>query len=72
MHKCLKIYQLNVIKKDKERLQKKASEWYQNLSKEEKVKKQQYGRNVTKISQKRENKSLFGIEKKIIEWEEML
>ena len=72
MRKCLKIYQLNVIKKDKERLQKKASEWYQNLSKEEKVKKQQYGRNVTKISQKRENKSLFGIEKKIIEWEEML
>ena len=72
MQKCLKIYQLNVIKKDKERLQKKASEWYQNLSKEEKVKKQQYGRNVTKISQKRKNKSLLGIEKKIIELEEML
>ena len=32
-----------MLKKNKERLQKKALERYQNLSKEEKEKKQQYG-----------------------------
>ena len=37
--KCLNLYQLNIIKKIKERLQTKAQERYQSLSKEEKEKK---------------------------------
>ena len=53
-----KYYQEN-----KERLQKKACERYQNLSKEEKEKNNNMVVNVTKISQRMKNKSLFSIEK---------
>ena len=56
-----KYYQEN-----KERLQKKASERYQNLSKEEKEKSDIMVASVTKISQKMKNKSLQNIEKNII------
>ena len=55
-----KYYQEN-----KDRLQKRACKRYQNLSKEEKEEKQQYGRE--KMSQKMKNKSLLSIEKNIIE-----
>ena len=61
-----KYYQEN-----KERLQKKARERYQDLSKEEKNKSSNMVVNVTKISKKMKNKSL-SIEKNIIEWEKML
>ena len=57
-----KYYQEN-----KERLQQKARERYQNLFKEEKEKKRQYVHERYKISQKTKNKSLLSIEKKIIE-----
>ena len=57
---------------NKERLQKKARERYQNLSKEEKEKNDNMVVNVTKISQKRKNKSLLGIEKNIIGSEKIL
>ena len=62
-----KYYQEN-----KERpLEKKARERYQNLSKEEKEKSGNMVVNITKISQKMKNKSLFSIEKNIIEREKM-
>ena len=64
--KCIKISKHLSAKynqENKERLEKKSCERYQNLSKEEKEKKQQYGRKVTKTSQKSKNKSLFSIEK---------
>ena len=54
-----KYYQEN-----KEKLQIKAPERYQNLSKEEKEKSSNMVVNVTKISQKMKNKSLLSIEKK--------
>ena len=57
---------------NKERLQKKARERYQSLSKEEKEKNDNMVVNVTKISQKRKNKSLLGIEKNIIGSEKIL
>ena len=50
---------------NKERLQKKARERYQNFSKEEKEKKHNMVVNVTKIFQKITNKSLLNIEKKL-------
>ena len=56
-----KYYQEN-----KERLEKKACKRYQNYSKEEKEKKQHYGREHYKIYQKLINKSLLNIEKNII------
>ena len=43
IQQCLKIYQLNIIKKIKEYYKKKTWKRYKNLSKEEKEKKQQYG-----------------------------
>ena len=49
-----------------ERLQKKARQIYQNLSKEEKAKSYKMVVNVTKISQKMKNKSLLST-KDIIE-----
>ena len=49
----------------KERLQNKARERYQNLSKEEKEKKD--GREYYKISQRMRNISLLSIEKNVIE-----
>ena len=54
-----KYYQEN-----KEKLQIKARERYQNLSKEEKEKSSNMVVNITKISQKMKNKSLLSIEKK--------
>ena len=43
VQKCLKLYQLFIIKKIKKDYTKRTCERYQNLSKEEKEKKQQYG-----------------------------
>ena len=43
IQQCLKIYQLNIIKKIKEYYKKKTWKRYENLSKEEKEKQQQYG-----------------------------
>ena len=51
---------------NKERLQKKARERYQNLSKKEK-KSDNMVVDITKISQKKKKKSLLSIEKNIIE-----
>ena len=56
----VKYYQEN-----KERLQRKASEKYQNLSKEEKEKKQQYGRERYTSLSEDEKKSLLSVEKNI-------
>ena len=55
-----KYYQQN-----KERLQKKACERYQNQNKEENEKYDNIVENVTKISQKMKSKSLLSIEKNI-------
>ena len=57
-----KYYQEN-----KERLEKKACERCQNPSREEKEKKRQYGREVTKVSQKMKSINWLSIEKTIIE-----
>ena len=56
-----KYYQEN-----KERLQKKASERYQNLSKEEQEESNNMVMNVTKISQKMKKINWLNIEKNII------
>ena len=53
-----KYYQEN-----KETLHKKACKRYQNLSEEEKEKKEQHGREGNENSQKMKNKSLLSIEK---------
>ena len=53
---------------DKERLQKKTREGYENFSKEEKEEKSNNMLvNVTKIYQKMKNKSFLSIEKNIVE-----
>ena len=57
-----KYYQEN-----KERLQNKARETYQELSKEEKEKSDNMVVNLTKVSQKIKNKGLLSIEKNIVE-----
>ena len=57
-----KYYQEN-----KERLQNKARERYQNLSKKENEKTNNMVAKVTKISQKMKNNCLFNIEKNVIE-----
>ena len=57
---------------NEERLQRKALERYQNLSKEEKEKERQYGRERYKMPQKMKNKNLLSIEKNIIECEKTL
>ena len=51
---------------DKERLQKKGHERYQNLSKEEKEKSDNMVVNNTKIYLKMKNKTLLSVEKNII------
>ena len=63
MYKLLsaKYYQEN-----KERLQKKALERYQSLSKEEKEKNHNMVVNVTKISQKMKKRNWLSIDKNII------
>ena len=63
MYKLLsaKYYQEN-----KERLQKKALERYENLSKEEKEKNHNMVVNVTKISQKMKKRNWLSIDKNII------
>ena len=58
----VKYYQEN-----KERLQKKACEKYQSLSKEEKEKKRQYGCECYKNLSEDEKQKLLSIEKNIIE-----
>ena len=68
IYKCLKMYQLNIIKKIKKDVKKKTDgERYQNFSKE---RKKQKGNNMvvnaTKTSQTMNNKSLLSIEKSII------
>ena len=63
-----KNFSAKYYQENKERLQKKACERYQNHSKEKKEKKATiWSYNVTKISHKMKNKSLFSIEKNIIE-----
>ena len=55
---------------NKERLQKRGSERYQSLCKDEKKKKSDsMVINDTKISQKMKNRSCLSIEKNIIKWE---
>ena len=49
--------------KSKERLQKKACERYQNVSKDEKEQNNNMVVSITKISQKKKNKSLLSIGK---------
>ena len=61
-----KYYQEN-----KERLQKKACERYENLSKEEKESNNMVVK-ITKDIRKTENKSLLSIKKKILEWAKTL
>ena len=56
---------------NKEILQKKSCERYQNLSKEEKQKNGNMVVNVIKVSQKMESTSLLSIEKNVIEWEKI-
>ena len=63
IHKCQKIYQLNIIKKIK-KTTKKARERYQDLSKEEKWKKQQYHCECYKNLSENEKKKLVDLEKK--------
>ena len=60
--KCLKIYQLNIIKKIKE--DSKARERFQNLSREEKDKKQQYGHENYKNLSEDEKEKLVEYRKK--------
>ena len=69
MHRNLsaKYYQEN-----KEKLQKKARERCQILSKEEKEKNNNMVVNVTKICQKKKSRSFLSIEKNITEWEKNL
>ena len=62
-----KYYQEN-----KERLQKKARERCQNLSKDGREKNNNMMVNIIKISQKMKNKSWLSIEKNIIKWQKML
>ena len=52
---------------NKERVQKKASERYQNRFKDEKEESNNLVVNVRKISEKMKNKSLSSVEKNIIE-----
>ena len=72
VQKCLKLYQLFIIKKIKKDYTKKTCERYQNLSKEEKEKKQQYGHERYKKLSEDEKQNLVGYTKNIMEWEKML
>ena len=62
--KCLKIYQQNIIKKIKKIYKKKACEKYQNLSKDEKEKKQQYDQEHYKNLSEAEKQKLVEYRKK--------
>ena len=66
IYKCLKNYQLNIIKKIKKDL-KKAHERYQIFLNKKKEKSGNMVVNVAKIFQKMKNKSLLSIEQNIIE-----
>ena len=59
------IYIYIYYQENKERLQEKATERYQNLCKEQKENGNNMVINVTKIPQKMENKSLLSIEKNL-------
>ena len=61
-----KYYQNNL-----ERLQKKARERYQSLSKKEKEESNNMLLNDSKIYQKMKNKSLLSIERNLIKWKKM-
>ena len=61
-----KYYQENI-----ERLEKKLAKYIKNLSKQEKVKKNNMVTNIRKVSQKMKNKNLLSIEQNITEWEKM-
>ena len=61
-----KIYQLNIIKNIKKYYKKKACERYQNLSNEEKGKKQQYGYKLYKNLSDDEKQKLAEYRKNII------
>ena len=72
VQKCLKLYQLFIIKKIKKDYTKKTCERYQNLFKEEKEKKQQYGHELYKKLSEDEKQNLIEYTKNIMEWEKML
>ena len=57
-----KYYQENI-----ERLEKKLAKYIKNLSKQEKVKKNNMVTNIRKVSQKMKNKNLLSIEQNITE-----
>ena len=68
IQKYLKIHQLQIIKKDKENLQKKkkARERYQYLYEEEKNKKREYG--LVRCKNLPENEKHLSIEKNVIKY----
>ena len=65
--RCLKIHQLNIIKKPR-KVSKKAREWYQNLFEEEKNKKRNYGRKGYKNPPEHEKQRLIKYRKNIIKY----
>ena len=65
--KCLKFYQLNIIKKIKKDYRKKLVRNIKILLKKNKKKGNNMVEKVTKTSQKMKNKNLLSIEKNIIE-----
>ena len=65
--KTPKILSAKYYQENKERLQKKTCERYQNLSQEKKKRSNNMVVNVTKIFQNMTSKSLLSIEKNIIE-----
>ena len=67
MQKISKPLSAKYYQENKERLQKKVRERYQNLSKEKKKKSDNKVVKVSKISQKMKSKSLLSIEKNIVE-----
>ena len=67
LQKCLKLYQLIIIKKIKKDYTKRICKRYQNLSKEEKEKKQQYGHERYKKLSEDEKQNLVEYTKNIME-----
>ena len=67
IYKCLKIYQVANIKKIKKDYKKKLVKDIKIFLRKKKKKSNNMVVNVTTISQKMENKSLFSIEKNVIE-----
>ena len=69
--KMFKNLSAKYYQENKERLQEKACERYQNLSKEKKEKKRQYGHDHYKNCLQVEKQKLVEYKKNIIEWEKM-